>query len=279
MKAYITLLSTMNYMPGVITLAKSLKQVQAAVPLIVGLSASIPAEAENLLKSRGIDTLRLPSDSPLPPMPGQIHHHWTHTFDKIHFFGLTQFKKLVYLDSDMMVLNNIDALFEKPHMSAVAAGRLIHADWTRLNSGLMVIKPEEGLQSRIASMLEPAMDRAAKVGNKAIGDQDLINEFYKDWPLQLNLHLDDGYNVFHYHADAYIKDHGYGLTTTSQPLNNPLLKPIQVLHFVGPVKPWTKRAVARHVLSSFKSDTSSWERKAFSMYRKLLAQGMPTALT
>jgi len=94
MKAYFTLLSTMSYLPGVITLAESLKQVKAAPPLIVGLSASMPAEVEVLLKSKALDFLRLPSDSPLASIPGQAQHHWTNTFDKIYFFGLTQFKKL-----------------------------------------------------------------------------------------------------------------------------------------------------------------------------------------
>ena len=279
MKAYFTLLSTMSYLPGVITLAESLKQVKAAPPLIVGLSASMPAEAEALLESKALDFLRLPSDSPLASMPDQAQHHWTNTFDKIYFFGLTQFKKIVYLDSDMIVLNNIDDLFEKPHMSAVAAGQLIHPDWTRLNSGLMVIEPEEGLPSQITKMLKPAMDRAVRVGNEAIGDQDLINEFYKDWPAQSDLHLDDGYNVFHSHTDVYIKDHGYGLAKAGQSLNNPQLKPIHVLHFAGPMKPWTKRAAAKHMLGRFKSNASSWERKAFEMYRKLQSQSGPLSLT
>ena len=279
MKAYVTLLSTINYLPGVFTLAESLKRVKAAPPLLVGLSAGIPAEIETLLESRALNVFKLPSDSPLPAMPGQMQHHWTNTFDKIHFFGLTQFEKIVYLDSDMIVMNNIDDLFEKPHMSAVAAGRLIHADWTRLNSGLMVIEPEEGLPSRIAKMLQHAKDRAAKVGNAAIGDQDLINEFYNDWPLQSNLHLDDGYNMFHDHTDVYIKNYGYGLVTNDQALNNPKIKPIQVLHFAGPLKPWTRRAVAKHLLGSFKSNASSWERKVFAMYRKLLSQTLPPSLT
>ena len=269
----------MDYLPGVITLAESLKQVKAVHPLIVGLSASVPADAETLLETRALHFLRLPSDSPVPSMPGQTQHHWSNTFDKICFFGLTQFEKLVYLDSDMIVLNNIDELFEKPHMSAVAAGRLVHPDWTRLNSGLMVVEPEEGLPSQIAGMLESARQRAATVGNEAIGDQDLINEFYKDWPTRLNLHLDDGYNVFHYDTDTYIKDHGYGLPKTVQPSSSQPLKPIRVLHFAGPVKPWTKRAVVKHLLGSFKSNASSWERKTFEMYRKMLSQSTPPSLT
>ena len=279
MKAYITLLSTMDYLPGVITLAESLRQVKSSPPLIIGLSAAIPADAQASLESRALRVLRLPSDSPLPPMPGQANHHWTNTFDNIHFFSLMQFTKLVYLDSDMIVLDNIDDLFDKPHMSAGAAGRLVHADWTRLNSGLMVIEPEDGLSLRIAKMLEPAMQRAAAVGNAAIGDQDLINEFYKDWPTQTNLHLDDGYNLFHDYTDIYIKNHGYGLAKTGQPLDTAGLKPIHVLHFAGPLKPWTKRAVVRHLLGTFKSNASSWERKVFGIYRKLMSQSLGPQLT
>ncbi|HEX8348407.1 MAG TPA: glycosyltransferase, partial [Hymenobacter sp.] len=115
MHAYITLLSTMNYLPGVIGLARSLGQTKPDRPLYVALSANVPADVDAKLKAKGMHPLRLPDKSPLERVPDQKQHHWTHTFDKLHLFGLTQFDKLVYLDSDMMILANIDELFDKPH--------------------------------------------------------------------------------------------------------------------------------------------------------------------
>jgi len=34
------------------------------------------------------------------------------TFSKLHVFGLTEFDKIVYLDADLLLLSNIDALFD-----------------------------------------------------------------------------------------------------------------------------------------------------------------------
>ena len=272
MRAYITLLSTTNYLPGVISLARSLQDVNARFPLFVGLSAGVPAAIDAVLQSKGMMTVRLAPESPLPRMPDQKHHHWTNTFDKLHLFGLTDFDKLVYLDSDMMILGNIDELFEKPHMSAVAAGRLVHSDWTGLNSGLMVIEPRAGLPALIGKQLQPALNRALKAGRTEVGDQDLLNEFYANWPTQPGLHLDDGYNVFHYHTDAYIEAHNYALPSTDQADSSNNCKPIKVMHFVGRVKPWMAQAVAKHALGTFKPNRAPWERQAFVMYRKLLAK-------
>ena len=64
-------------------------------------------------------------------------NHWYRAFGKISIFNLETFNKIVYLDSDMQVVQNIDELFDKPHMSAVRAGEDL--DW--LNSGIMVIEP------------------------------------------------------------------------------------------------------------------------------------------
>lgn len=269
----------MNYLPGVMGLARSLSQVQASQPLYVALSANVPPHVDALLQGKGMHPLRLPVKSPLPQVPDQKQHHWTYTFDKLHLFGLTQFDKLVYLDSDMMVLENIDELFDKPHMSAVAAGRLIDADWTGLNSGLMVIEPKEGLSQSIGAMLQPALDRARAAGRSEVGDQDLINVYYAEWPNREELHLDDGYNVLQYHTDAYIDKHNYCLPWGDDGATQAKRKPIKVMHFAGRDKPWMTKAVAKHLLHSFKPGAPRWERKAFSMYRKLLAQpqGMTVA--
>lgn len=35
------------------------------------------------------------------------------TFSKLHVFGLTEFDKIVYLDADLLLLSNIDELFDK----------------------------------------------------------------------------------------------------------------------------------------------------------------------
>jgi glycogenin glucosyltransferase len=274
MRTYVTLLSTLSYLPGVVGLNHSLRQTGTSYPLLVAVSADMDPSVDARLKEQGMDVLRLPPSLALPRAIKDKSGHWGHTFDKLHLFDLTEFSKLVYLDSDMMILTNIDELFDKPHMSAVAAGRRIHADWTRLNSGLMVIEPEQGLSSRIASMLDQAMEEAAARGVRALGDQDLINAYYPDWPQSSHLHLDDGYNVFFNHADRYIEAHNYQFPGDEMPsAKKPDSGVIRVLHFVGANKPWMPWAPVRHFKETWRNRQSSrWERRAFGMYRQLLAQ-------
>ena len=133
------------------------------------------------------------------------------TFDKVHLFGLSEFSKLVYVDADMLVLTNMDELFDKPNMSAVPAGRLIHPDWVRINSGLLVIEPAAGLPDAIFASLPKAMEQAAGSGAANLGDQDLLNAYYLHWSESPELQLDQGYNIFQCYLDEHISKHGYRL--------------------------------------------------------------------
>jgi glycogenin len=261
MKAYITLLSTMSYLPGVIVLNESLKQVKSSYLLWVGISENIPVSVDDELKQHGMHVVRLPASIEIPDAFKS--GHWGNTFDKLHLFGLTNFTKMVYLDSDMIVMTNIDELFEKPHMSAVAAGRLMHPEWKRLNSGLMVIEPQDQLPEKIAGALPQALQETALIGTGALGDQDLINAFYSDWPDTKALHLDDGYNIFYSHLDSYIENHGYSLPV----INNTGSKSIRVVHFIGPNKPWMKWAGIKHFYNTLRRrKATKWERKVFVKY-------------
>lgn len=59
MKAYITLLSSKNYLQGVLVLHRSLKATGARYPLYCVLSVSINEETEQILEREGIRCVRL----------------------------------------------------------------------------------------------------------------------------------------------------------------------------------------------------------------------------
>jgi alpha-N-acetylglucosamine transferase len=163
--------------------------------------------------------------------------HWGNTFDKIYIFGLTDYSKLVYVDSDMIMSRNIDELFDKPHMSAVSAGKFLYPDWTRLNSGIMVIEPEQGLPEKIMKTLESLFVEVAALDGKAMGDQDLINAYYAEWPISTELHL-----------DAHIDKNAYELPDE----NKSSKKPVSIVHFIGKDKPWMRFSVRKHLINFFK---------------------------
>jgi glycogenin glucosyltransferase len=270
MRAYITLLSTSSYLPGVACLAASLRDTGTRAPLVVAVSHGVPTVLrEQVAALPGVaSVLVLPAGDLLPTGAVQQAHHWAHTFDKLRLFGLCEFSKLVYLDSDMVVLESLDALFDAPHMAAVAAGRLVHPDWTRLNSGLMVIEPQEGLPERIAQTLAAALDEKSANDRPALGDQDLINSYYADWPLA-GPHLDQSYNVFFEHVDAYLATGRY--TLPGQP-GRPKVpgQPLRVVHFVGRDKPWMPRGRLRHLLARLGGQLGPGQREVLRTYSGLL---------
>ncbi len=280
MHAYITLLSTESYVPGVFALHEALRRTGTPHPFAVAISAHISPDVDAMFESKGMLVRRIPESTAIPKEMIEGNGHWGHTFDKVHLFGLAEFEKLVYVDADMLVLTNMDELFDKPHMSAVPAGMLVHPDWTRLNGGLLVIEPEAHLADGIFATLPKALAEVAAMGVKASGDQDLLNAYYPHWRETPELQLDQGYNLFQWYLDIHINEHGYRLPHhPAEQQGGSGGKPIKIVHFIGPRKPWMKGAVVRQQLRALKNGSAiKWEHKLFNEYKQLIDETQPQAV-
>lgn len=235
MKIYLTLLSNHRYLDGVIALNESLKDVGSKFPLVCLLSKDADISLERALHSHNIDCVRYTGESlnDNDDSAYQSYNHWAFTFDKLHVWGLTQYEKIVFLDSDMIVVQNIDHLFGKePFSAAVAGGRLFN--WTKLNSGLMVIKPDTAVESDLVK-LAPSVIKSFRDKNLSVGDQDVIQAYCPWWESRQELCLDEGYNMVADWIDYYVRRFGYGLSEKKK-------KPIYVIHFIGHTKPWTPKS-------------------------------------
>lgn len=237
MKAYITLLSNESYLPGVLVLGRSLKKVKAKYPLYCALSINIKEEVEYVLNQNGISCVRLLQKAVDIEVNQQVntHSHWNYTFDKLLIWGLTQFDKLVFLDSDMLVLRNIDGLFEFKQFSAVCADHsyIGNEHWTGLNSGLIVIEPDKNIEKKLLMAIRPVLNEM-RLKNQPVGDQDVIKSILPDWADNPTLHLDEGYNLFADHLTYYVRKLGYSFNDKKE-------KKIYVVHFIGKTKPWMKK--------------------------------------
>lgn len=238
MKSYVTVISTDNYLNGVLLLNKSLIDVKAKYKLVCLVGKLVSNDIINKLEKNGISIINIKRSLDLPSSIecGNNSHkfnHWTYTFDKLFIFGITKYKKIVYLDSDMIVLKNIDELFDYDHMSAVIADKSYPGNqkWTKLNSGLMVVEPNDFLVDKLVAMI-PIVSKKKEY----FGDQDVIQEYYPNWDSNPHLCLSESYNVFHGHCDYYLK--------------NKIINEIKVIHFVGKSKPWLcgKRMIILKVL-------------------------------
>ena len=238
--AYVTVLSTDNYLPGVMALHESLIRTKVRYPLVVLCGRAVSPAAKDDLSWLGIDVITVSQDIEIDRdiadrnLSGN-QAHWSFTFNKLLIFDLCQFEKIVYLDSDMIILANLDHLFDRPHMSASVAGASLpgNEDWADLNSGLMVIVPSADILPRLLSKVKAAADRR---GGAALGDQDVLHEADPDWRHKPELRLDESYNLFTPHLDHYVRKLGYRWRGG---------KPMHVLHYIGPTKPWMLRPAER----------------------------------
>ena len=155
--------------------------------------------------------------------------YWKDTVFKLKVFDLTMFDKIVFLDSDMIVLNNLDHLFERSHISCVAAGQELHSDWIDLNAGLMVIEPKHEEYVELENLIDPVYQKKHNAG-KGMGDQDVIETFYSHWRDTPELHLDGRYNTMLGYG-GYLRRSG--LIHSS--------RDIYVYHFTGKQKPWRNK--------------------------------------
>lgn len=131
---YVTLLSSEEYIWGVLSLNKSLKNVKSRYPLIVCLTNDIMNKnIINILINENINYIPVRK---LQYKNNSEQGTVLNTASKIHIFNLKQFDKIVYIDADTLVLKNIDDLFDYPNGSIVM--------WPESDlgmSGLFVVTP------------------------------------------------------------------------------------------------------------------------------------------
>ena len=92
------------------------------------------------------------------------------TLTKLHAWTLTQYRKCVFLDADVMFLKPADELFDREELSAVP-----DIGWPDcFNSGVFVFVPSLDTFDGLTQLL-------ADEGSFDGGDQGLLNQFFSDW--------------------------------------------------------------------------------------------------
>ena len=115
-RAWVTLLTRSSYLPGVITLAYSLRQHSSAHPLVVLITPSLP---ESTIRALEFEThhnpflIVHPVDPLLPKGPVTlIAARFEDTWTKLRAFELTFYDVCVFLDADITVYKNMDEVFD-----------------------------------------------------------------------------------------------------------------------------------------------------------------------
>ncbi|KAL8823166.1 MAG: hypothetical protein Q9191_006116 [Dirinaria sp. TL-2023a] len=139
-RAWVTLLTRPSYLPGVITLAFSLRKHATAYQLIVLITPSLPESCLHALELEAHSNPDLtvhPVEPLLPSGPVTlIAARFEDTWTKLRAFELTTYDACVFLDADITIYKNMDEVFDTqiPGSGWIAANQacvcnLDHDSW------------------------------------------------------------------------------------------------------------------------------------------------------
>ena len=258
--SYISILTTDNYLFGALVLWKSLLDTKPKYPFHLLVSPNLSDETFFLLEKSGVPLIKItPIKNPILNNPKDRRYY---NYSKLNMWNLKQFDKIVYLDADMVVMHNIDELFGKPNLSSTNSGGWLPGkkDWTKMNSGLIVLQPSENIFNHMKSQVGFIEKEKGK------GDQAFLHEYYNDWPERPELHLPHVYNVFDCLIEGYKKHFQYYLDEKIQYDNNKFdEKRIKIVHYVGQHKPWME---VEEIKNSNKNDPETQAKKIWIKYYK-----------
>ena len=189
--AYATLVTGADYAIGAHALARSLRAVGSAWPLVVlhteaaGDLAALEREGCVLHPvarpplSRPFlarhERAALHRRAPFEKGGKPAFHDPLDNFCKLAVWRLTHYERVVFLDADTLVVRNIDKLFGYPEFSAAPNLYASLADMHRLNSGVFVAEPALATYD---TMLE-RLDAPGAFWRRT--DQTFLQHYFPDW--------------------------------------------------------------------------------------------------
>lgn len=161
-EAYVTLLYGDEFLLGVRVLGKSIRDTGSTKDIVALVSDGVSDYAKKLLKADGwiVEMITLLAN------PNQVRptRFWG-VYTKLKIFNMTNYKKVVYLDADTIVVKSIEDLFKCGKFCA----NLKHSE--RLNSGVMVVEPSE-------TVFNDMMSKVTTTPSYTGGDQGFLNSYY-----------------------------------------------------------------------------------------------------
>ncbi|CAE6448372.1 unnamed protein product [Rhizoctonia solani] len=121
-KAWVSLITDKSYVPGLLVLLSSLKHHGTKYPMVAmvnwlrkdDLTERLPQEYRDILTSAGVILKEV--DYLIPQGGGYlgVEARFVDSWSKLRAFGLSEYERVVLIDSDMLVRKNMDELFDLP---------------------------------------------------------------------------------------------------------------------------------------------------------------------
>ncbi|KAF4419159.1 Uncharacterized protein CGGC5_v014953 [Colletotrichum fructicola Nara gc5] len=120
-RVWASLITSMSYLPGLLTLHHSLVSSNTVYPFIALHTDSFPEEGRAAIAARGIPLHRVPRLRPAGTRAYTREPRFEDTWTKLTVFSLTAYARVVLLDCDMLVRRNMDELMTHPPLNPAAA--------------------------------------------------------------------------------------------------------------------------------------------------------------
>ncbi|KAK3116091.1 hypothetical protein LTR53_003882 [Teratosphaeriaceae sp. CCFEE 6253] len=122
-KVWTTLITNTAYLSGLLTLEASLRYAGSKYPLVALYTDSFPPEGHAALDRRGIAKKHIPYLLPKTHKDFTNDPRFYDCWSKLTPFSLVEYERVVQLDSDMLVLKNMDELMDLPLDGPELAGK------------------------------------------------------------------------------------------------------------------------------------------------------------
>ena len=199
-----------GYVEGAIKLGKSIKRhLKMHVDMILLEIKTMPINKQDKinLQNAGWD-IRIVDLIP-PKNIGKTFGRFREQFTKLQLWNMTEYQKIVYIDSDGLVIRDFSALFEIPFNKLAVARDIADGKWRKtFNMGVFMMKPNAAEFERLKEQKD-TIDY-----DVAMSEQGFLNVVYKDeWteiPFKYNANIaaysqlakywkeQDDINIIHY---------------------------------------------------------------------------------
>lgn len=146
MNAYISYVCSDNFIPGIIALYNSLRHFGCDKDFLVMVTDDVTEESRQKLCERNlriVDAEKIyytgKRKDKILDRYGKKDESWK-MFTKINIWKQIQYEKLIYIDADTIVLENIDELFSVEELGAVKGGSIV-LEYDGIEAGVLVIRP------------------------------------------------------------------------------------------------------------------------------------------
>ncbi|KAI0558680.1 glycosyl transferase [Gracilaria domingensis] len=204
--AFATLLCDAETLPAVEALAQSIRIANHDEPFLIIVPSSVPdfvvGRINGLPNTHAFEADSLPY--PFNSTATRMNIHKPCRFLKLQLWGLTRWRKILFLDADTIVRKNVAELFDAPGFSAVK-----DPVGMNYNTGVIVIEPSRFVYSLI-------INNYVHAGSYNVGDQGALNALidFEAWNA-----LPMRYNTFHTAPKESFEE-------------------AKIVHYSGDAKPW-----------------------------------------